>query len=665
MLNKTLKLFFLFVQRYFGFVAGIIFLISFFLLNFGGVEAMTFTSDRISTSWPDVGSDHTITFQMTKNIPAGGRIVISFEDGFFTPAGFGVDGIDLATSTALAGIFSDRQLAVGANADSDGVSVQTETSASQVEFELNSTHGINSGEFVQIQIGRNADYQATSSLRIINPHDVRSYMVTIDIYNNTGSMIDKKEIMIAVARPVNMNAFAPKKRMSGSPDGWLSNGTTQTIMSLMTNFPAYCRYSTASNTPYSLMNDNFSYVGGFMSEYHTIILNNLLNGEEYQYFVRCRDIDGNMDDLTECYYDTPTTTMVLVGTELVATTTYITTSENCIDYEINFAVSSISGSGDDNTGTGEDETTGDSTDVVDGDSTDDSTGDTTGDSTGTSGTASGGGGSGGGSGGGAGSTFGNDRTRGVYLPYPPPPGESGVVLEGWAYPGRDVIILQDGKEVGIAATNVQAKFGGFIKDVAQGTYAFGIRSTDSSGVESLLYSTTFFVEKGTQSTVSDIILAPTISVNKNTFSAGEKLEIFGETAPSSVVEAWIFPSGVIKEDDESVIKKDGVSTGAGKWNFIIDTEELGAGTFNLKSRVKIEGVNYSEFGKKINISVGVVQGEEGVCAGADLNQDGKVNITDFSILLYYWGTNNACADQNHNGSVDLIDFSIMMYNWTG
>jgi len=42
-----------------------------------------------------------------------------------------------------------------------------------------------------------------------------------------------------------------------------------------------------------------------------------------------------------------------------------------------------------------------------------------------------------------------------------------------------------------------------------------------------------------------------------------------------------------------------------------------------------------------------------------------VNITDFSILLYWWGTDNACADQNHNGTVDLIDFSIMMYYWTG
>ena len=49
----------------------------------------------------------------------------------------------------------------------------------------------------------------------------------------------------------------------------------------------------------------------------------------------------------------------------------------------------------------------------------------------------------------------------------------------------------------------------------------------------------------------------------------------------------------------------------------------------------------------------------------DLNGDGKVNLIDFSILLFYWGSDNACADQNSNGKVDLVDFSILLYNWTG
>jgi hypothetical protein len=57
-----------------------------------------------------------------------------------------------------------------------------------------------------------------------------------------------------------------------------------------------------------------------------------------------------------------------------------------------------------------------------------------------------------------------------------------------------------------------------------------------------------------------------------------------------------------------------------------------------------------------------------VCEGADLNFDGKVNIIDFSILLYFWNKtqpSNRCVDINFDGIVNIFDFSIMMYWWGG
>ena len=51
-----------------------------------------------------------------------------------------------------------------------------------------------------------------------------------------------------------------------------------------------------------------------------------------------------------------------------------------------------------------------------------------------------------------------------------------------------------------------------------------------------------------------------------------------------------------------------------------------------------------------------------VCLG-DLNNDGFVNLTDFSILLFYWNTSNANADINGDGIVNLTDFSIMLFHW--
>ena len=50
---------------------------------------------------------------------------------------------------------------------------------------------------------------------------------------------------------------------------------------------------------------------------------------------------------------------------------------------------------------------------------------------------------------------------------------------------------------------------------------------------------------------------------------------------------------------------------------------------------------------------------------ADLNKDGKVNLIDFSILLFNWNTDDTVADINQDGTVNLTDFSIMIFYWTG
>jgi uncharacterized membrane protein YgcG len=52
--------------------------------------------------------------------------------------------------------------------------------------------------------------------------------------------------------------------------------------------------------------------------------------------------------------------------------------------------------------------------------------------------------------------------------------------------------------------------------------------------------------------------------------------------------------------------------------------------------------------------------------GTDINGDGKVNLVDFSILLYNWGRPKISkVDLNGDNVVDLRDFSIMLYWWTG
>jgi hypothetical protein len=54
-----------------------------------------------------------------------------------------------------------------------------------------------------------------------------------------------------------------------------------------------------------------------------------------------------------------------------------------------------------------------------------------------------------------------------------------------------------------------------------------------------------------------------------------------------------------------------------------------------------------------------------LAARSDINGDNKVNLTDFSILLFNWNTTDPDADINQDGIVNLTDFSILLFQWTG
>lgn len=49
---------------------------------------------------------------------------------------------------------------------------------------------------------------------------------------------------------------------------------------------------------------------------------------------------------------------------------------------------------------------------------------------------------------------------------------------------------------------------------------------------------------------------------------------------------------------------------------------------------------------------------------ADLNNDGKVNVFDLSILLSHWG-GTGIGDVDGNGAVNVFDLSRLLSGWTG
>lgn len=274
---------------------------------------------------------------------------------------------------------------------------------------------------------------------------------------------------------------------------------------------------------------------------------------------------------------------------------------------------------------------------------------------GTAGTQGGGpGGGGGGGGGGAG------YPQGFQPGSDQAPKGTKVVISGKAYPGSDVNILIDGKVIGIVRADTKADFYFESNAVTPGVVGIGLWAEDNKGRKSALQTLTFRVASGAVTTVSGAYLSPSIDIDKPTVGKGEILKVFGTTAPDSEVQVYVHSS-------EEVISY-ASSTAKGEWNLNFNTSPLAEDEYHIVKATfeqkASKNVIKSGFSKAVSFYVGK-GGTVAACGGADLNKDKKVNLVDFSILLYYWGTDNACADQNKNKKVDLIDFSIMLYNWTG
>jgi hypothetical protein len=84
-------------------------------------------------------------------------------------------------------------------------------------------------------------------------------------------------------------------RTDGAPTGGLAETTTSTQLSLKTASSATCKYGTTNNIDFDQYQNTFSQTGGTT---HTQTVSNLVKGNSYKYYVRCKDTSGvkNQDD---------------------------------------------------------------------------------------------------------------------------------------------------------------------------------------------------------------------------------------------------------------------------------------------------------------------------------------------------------------------------------
>lgn len=250
-------------------------------------------------------------------------------------------------------------------------------------------------------------------------------------------------------------------------------------------------------------------------------------------------------------------------------------------------------------------------------------------------------GGGGGSGGGGG-----------IVPFPQP-GPAKVIFKGMAYPYAHITILKNGKVTGTVSAFDTGDFDYTITGLASGLWSFGFFAEDTEGRKSVTVSFSTNILGGADTIISGIFISPTISLSGAAAKKGDKMDIYGQAYPASEVNLFVAsPVAMVKKTATDI---------NGKWKYTLKTDEMETGTHTAKAKAIVLSGEQSSFSEEMVFKL------IDACQGADFNFDGKVNLVDFSILLYFWNQKNPlniCADINSDRSVDLIDFSIMMYWWS-
>jgi hypothetical protein len=237
----------------------------------------------------------------------------------------------------------------------------------------------------------------------------------------------------------------------------------------------------------------------------------------------------------------------------------------------------------------------------------------------------------------------------------PPPTTANLVFQGKASPFMFISFFKNGTLIGTTQASSAGFFEKSFTGLLPGNFTFLLYGEDEKGRRTSYQTYTLNLVAGTTTNVSGIFLSPTIFVSPKKVFRKEDITITGKSFPNSQVKILISPGNIL----ESTISDSG-----GNFSFVLNTSFLGIGVYSARARALYFG-EYSDFSESVDFEV--LKEKEIACRGADLNFDGKVDIVDFSILMYFWGQKNPanrCANINQTETVDIVDFSIMMYQWT-
>ena len=269
-----------------------------------------------------------------------------------------------------------------------------------------------------------------------------------------------------------------------------------------------------------------------------------------------------------------------------------------------------------------------------------------------------------------------DITAVVQDPNQPPAGGGGgggtnttnaatVSMQGYTFPGAKLTLLKDGQVATTLVANPDGTFQITLNNLVFGTYQLSLFAEDQYGVTSSPYTVNVPASSTQPYVYANIILPPTFSANQVLVRLNDSLSVFGYAAPGATVTLKV---------PGSVTLGSAIADNTGFYRIEVRAQ-LAPGSYSLRVDASFAG-GVSLLSKPVQVLI-----YDPLAPGApdqpappsqysscvDYSNDRRVNLVDFSILLYWFGRERPpeTVDCNGDRTVDIKDFSILMYFWTG
>ena len=230
-----------------------------------------------------------------------------------------------------------------------------------------------------------------------------------------------------------------------------------------------------------------------------------------------------------------------------------------------------------------------------------------------------------------------------------------IVFSGRAFPGGKVTVMTQGlpENFPLRQSADLPPDGGFYVEyigvppfTGVSSYALLIEDKDGRATQTKLYAPNI----DQSLVVLNIFAPPTVGLSQSVVAKGRTLEISGYGTPGSYIRS---------ELDGAAFGGDVYVDGSGAYKITVDTNKLSYGDHKFRAiQIDTSGI-VSDFSVLKHFTVSLASGLQ-----ADLNKDGKIDITDFSIFLVRWASKvmdmKKTVDFDGDGKLAISDFSIFL-----